>query len=213
MAILRLKNQAQILFIIIFQNTAMDTWISTSIKLLFILRRAHVIMKKLRHRLLMPQVFVKPRRSKHFSIFALKDSRGQGKSCIENKLGVRHTSQLSWLQAVCLTAMLSLSLGLWICLNSLHPTTWKKFCLHWNAAELRQNKKTSITTHFRETQPSGTWIKLTLTSTFGAVIPSPGNMRGCKFCSINPWSSFFTRCLDFNVQKWAPELCLVGQSC
>lgn len=31
MAILRLKNQAQNLFIIIFQNTAMDTWISTSI--------------------------------------------------------------------------------------------------------------------------------------------------------------------------------------
>lgn len=100
MAILRLKNQAQNLFIIIFQNTAMDTWISTSIKLLFIRRSTHVIMKKLRHGLLMTQVYDKPRSSKHFLVFALKDSRGQGKSCIENKLRVRHLSQLSWLQTL-----------------------------------------------------------------------------------------------------------------
>lgn len=71
----------------------MDMCIYATAKLLFMVRSAHVIMKKVRHRLLLTQVYVKPRSSKLSLICTLKNSRGHGKSGIENKLGVRHTSQ------------------------------------------------------------------------------------------------------------------------
>lgn len=113
MAILRLKNQSKNLYLKSFKSAAMDTWFSTSIKLLFMFRSAHVCnMKKLRHSLLMTQVFIKQRISKQFLIFIEKDSRGQGISCTESQLWIRNICQLFWLQILCLTTMLSLSSAL-----------------------------------------------------------------------------------------------------
>lgn len=105
--------------------------------------------------------------------------------------------------------MLSLSLIPRICLNSLHQTTWKESYLHWNTAELRQNKKNIHYGLFQRFSPLPHKLKTNRTSTV-VVIPSPGPLRWYKHCAINLYCFSFDG-FDLNVQKWAPELCLVGQ--
>lgn len=74
------------------------------------------------------------------------------------------------------------------------------------------NKKNIHYDLFQRFSPLPHELKINLTSTFIAVIPSPGTMRWKKFCSIN-LHFFSLNGFDLNTQKWAPELWLVVQSC